>query len=185
MRPLKTLILFLPLVILQEDSWQDPWITLSTDCQENDMCDLTLGGNSDQLVIPESSVFSEDYTSTVLAEVHFTSDKELFITCQDFANKEDWLLSENLDIIQEADGMKRALVKMPGKLDYENPSSSNYLSQQRFFFMLGTENFGSCTTNTCKDIYVTLKNVVDEKPEFIGVWGNTNFNLPGLTEGED
>jgi len=184
MRPLKTLILFLPLVVLQDDSWQDPWITLTTDCQENDKCDLTLGGSSGQLVIPESSVFSEVY-STVLAEVQFTSDKEMFITCQDCANREDWLLSENLDIVEKANGMKRALVKMRGKLDFENPSSPNFLSPQRFFFMLGTENHGACTPNTCKDIYVTLKNVVDEKPEFIGDWGNTMFNLPELTEGKD
>ena len=42
MRPLSTLVLFVPFVAPQENSWNDPWIQLTTECQEKNKCDLTL-----------------------------------------------------------------------------------------------------------------------------------------------
>ena len=181
MRPLSTLLLFLPFVALQQDSWQDPWIKLSPNC-ENEICSL----NDNLLVIPESSVFSEDY-STVLAEVYFTSDEQLFVTCQECKNQEEWLLSEHLNVTQEENGVKKARVKMSGRLDYDNPSSPEYLKRRTFIFMMGFDNFGLCVPdlNNCQTISVELKNVVDQPPSFIGDWGNTKFNLPDLIENVD
>jgi len=185
MKPLS--ILFLPFVALQQDPWQNPWIKLTEDCESDQKCDL--GENLDQLVIPESSVFNEHY-STVLAEVSFTSDQEFFITCQncDKDNRDEWLLSDNLTIVEGENGMKKVQVRMSGKLDYDKPTSEMH-QEQKFFFMLGTgqDNFGACRQSeyNCHFISVKLKNVVDERPTFIGEWGLTQLNLPDLTENEN
>ena len=41
MRPLSTLVLFVPFVAPQENSWNDPWIQLTTECQDKNKCDGT------------------------------------------------------------------------------------------------------------------------------------------------
>merc|ERR1712210_368280 len=82
-------------------------------------------------------------------------------------------------------GMKKVQVRMSGKLDYDKPTSEMH-QEQKFFFMLGTgqDNFGACRQSeyNCHLISVKLKNVVDERPTFIGEWGLTQLNLPDLTE---
>ena len=174
-------ILFLPSVAPQ--GWGDPWIKLSADCEKENKCDLSVDETSGELIIPESSAFDQNL-ETLLAELNFAPGDDLFVECnQQCGNNDDDLI---LNVTLDANGGKTQ-VKMMGKLDYDNPPSTNIRKRQKFFFMLGVEKPSDCSSSpgACRFIFVELKNIIDERPSFVGEWGVTNFNLPDITENEN
>ena len=171
---LSLLIIFLPSVAPQ--GWGDPWIKLSADCEKENKCELTVSENSGTLIIPESSAFDENL-ETLLAELNFAPGDDLFVECnQQCGNNDDDLI---LNVTLDANGGKTQ-VKMMGKLDYDNPPSTNLRNRQKFFFMLGVEKPSDCSSNAgaCRFIFVELKDIVDERPDFIDESSLTIDDLP-------